>query len=184
MITVLSAGTDDVSEYEVNAAYTLRDMICRVWPGVPESQSQRIWLIPQAKVYRQKVSDIDLLLIGQLDEPMSVKATERAKGLLVRSFWMAIEVKSHDREGVQFNGNKAYVRREGRHGKWHDATEQNQRQKYAVVNYIREHCGSSPWVTAAIWLPEVPHGQLPEGSHNIVGAVRTGELLSISWQTT
>jgi len=88
----------------------------------------------------------------------------------LRSFCLVIEVKSHELDQVAFEGNKVFVKYRGR---LHDATNQNQKQKYAVLNYIKKHGLPQPFIEALIWLTGVPTAALPTSTHNIVGSDAT-----------
>lgn len=164
-------GPEETSEY--HAASQLRDLIAAAWPDVEEvtNTNDRIHIVAAAKCYGQSVVDIDLVVYVNLMKPRLVTGSPGAKQpIYIRSLCMTIEVKGHERDSVQFDGNQVLVR----YGyKRSSATEQAHRQQNSLRNFLEAHGYEPPFVTDMVWLPNVPKEELPKVQHNIIGANTT-----------
>lgn len=180
MIVVL--GTEGSREYE--AALELRDMIVRTWPCVEHDEAHDVRIIAGAKCHGQDTRDIDLLLLARLGPGIVYcpflpfqgwdGRVHTPKTVRVRSLCCVIELKDHDPNGVRFIGTTAEVEY---HGRWHNASEQNEKQLYAVKNYLESHAIQPPWITPLLWLRNVPNSDLPPRPHPILGSTTTWELM-------
>jgi len=152
-------GNRDCPEYE--AALDIKNALEKLWPGVGTSPvaDDHIKIISSVKLSGYKVSDIDIVIAASFSKkryivPKSVfvdKDGKRVTGakILVRSFICAVELKDHGANGVRFEGGNVIVKyREG----WKSATDQNEAQKYALRNYLRDRLASNPWVYRCLYL--------------------------------
>lgn len=112
------------------------------------------------------VKDIDLMMMGSLQNyRVKVDFTNNSGELEndnveILSFCTAIEVKSHDREGIMREGTELYVRYEEG---WHSATTQSNEQKNSIFSYFKHaNNGSSPYVTNVIFFTGVTNSELDE----------------------
>lgn len=172
MISVL--GPEGTAEY--TAACTLCELIRNTWPEVDQSEDDDIRIVASAKCYGQRTTDIDLIVFILLKKPQLVpfEDTEQ-EPVYVRSLCLTIEHKTHQSSGVVFEGNQVKVRYDNH---WHPVTEQAHLQQVALRNFFKQHKLESPFVTDLIWLPNVPPTNLPDATHNIVGASATwGDFL-------
>lgn len=173
-------GADGTQEYE--AALDLRQRILESWPEIEHDARNRITIVVGVQCHGQKVRDVDLILLahfedGILFEPLfpfhQGADQEHPAVVTLESFCVVIEVKSHSGSGVRFIGKTVEVSY-GRH--WHDATHQNEQQKYSFLNYLKVHHIQPPRITSLIWLRNVPNTSLPARPHNILGGNATWEM--------
>jgi len=168
MIEIIGVGEESVEE---RAAAVFRDNLLAEWPAMATEPHHDVWIIPSAKCYGMKTKDVDLLVLGRFGQPLRVQLEDNDQPAVgLRSFCLAIEVKPQEPDKVTFEGNKVFVEHKG---KRHDATEQNHKQKYAVLNYIKKHGLPGPFVEGLIWLTSVPTAALPKSTHNILGSDAT-----------
>ena len=110
----------------------------------------------------QDPRDVDLLMWGKLDnyvlnEYYTNDVHYAKKDLVVDSFCIAIELKEHSPHDVILNNTHIHVRYKG---EWKDATEQNENQRYSVVNYLSDEIGYSPYITNFLWMKSLNIRQL------------------------
>jgi hypothetical protein len=183
-------GPLDTSEYE--AALALRSLITQAWPNVAQDAIHNIQIIAGAKCHGQLTRDIDLLLLGNFGAGLTYTPFlpfETPDGQIhlpdaveVRNLCLVIEIKGHRPEDVRFVGTTAKVRYKE---KWHNASEQNEKQVFAVKNYIEYHGIQPPRITPLLWLRNVPNTALPPRPHPIIGAQITwGMILNVIGQIT
>jgi hypothetical protein len=79
---------------------------------------------------------------------------------------MIIEIKDHPPDSVRFVGTQVEVRY---HDRWHNVTEQNYKQRYAVKGYLESQNIKPPFIVNLIWLRNVPDSHLPRPPHNLFG---------------
>jgi hypothetical protein len=175
-------GDPDTREYD--AALVLRDHIARLWPAAVNNPVHDVRIIAGAKCHGQYPRDIDLFLLANLGPGLTYDTflpfargdnQLQTSGMIeVRSLCVAIEVKDHPPEAVQFVGTHVQVHyRDG----WKNATEQNFRQAHSVRNYLGNHGIPPPFVVSLLWMRNVPVTDLPPRPHSIVGTPVTWELL-------
>lgn len=153
------------------AGEDLKMLFGTLWPDVTTSKLLSIDIFAGAKLYGQRVQDIDVLvLIDFEDAPKTLTVgTER---ITTASACVIVETKDHDARGVKFEWNKVFVRYEDG---WSDVTEKSFRQIYALRSYLRESSIQDARVHDLVWLRGIPSVQLPGGIHNIIGADVTAE---------
>lgn len=154
---------------EHDAALSIRDALIRTWPGIDTSlmSEDHVKIASRVKLSGQKVSDIDVVVVGRLGGRRYVVPRANAKDadgnsivgakVRVRSFIVAVEVK--DQSGASVVAEAGGVRVRYADG-WKSATEQNESQRYALVNYLRDTTGTNPWVHRCLVLRGVP--ELPK----------------------
>ncbi len=176
MITIHGDANSD----EYKHAERLRDVIQQHWPHAAEAPPEKstIVIIAGAKCYGQRVVDIDLVvLINNYDwrhYPTPAIDSIPDKTVYVHSLCLVVEIKQHQPDQVIFEGNRVAVtyRRENQ---THDVSGQSHQQKFALIDYIKEHGLKPPYVTNLIWLSNVPTAMLPPNINNIVGSDATWE---------
>lgn len=179
-------GNKEGSEFL--AAERLSAIILESWPWVKNDEETDIKIISSAKCYGQKVSDIDIVLIGKFSSravlsPFLSKSNAdgsfvRPEKIFVTSVCCVIELKDHDPSDIQFIGKTVEVRYQD-HGRerWHDASDQNDKQKYSLKRYLEHHNVRPPYITNLVWLRNVSNIDLPKRPHNIIGGNSTWELI-------
>lgn len=84
----------------------------------------------------------------------------------VKGFCFTIETKRHQAEHIQLDSTILKVMYKG---KYHDATTQSEKQKYALKNYLYERLGKSPYICNFIWFRSINYeaiNNLVEGDHS------------------
>lgn len=152
-VSVMIYGAEQTSD-EYLAALKLKDIIQRSLPG---SVIGEIVLFASATLMGQTVKDVDLLMIGQLQNyEINAEFYTDEKGLVkdkvaISSFCTTIEVKRHDISGIYLNGTDFYVK----YGtKSHCVTSQSNKQKIAAMEFFKRTLMTSPFVTNVIWFTQ------------------------------
>ena len=121
----------------------------------------------------QDVRDIDLLLFGKLEnytlsEYYTNNPSFHKKDLKVDGFCIAIELKELNSNRVYVSNTHIYVEYK-RTDTWKDATEQNEKQRYACASYLKDEIGYKVYTTNFIWLKSLTKEQLDlmSGKNNI-----------------
>lgn len=142
-------------------------------PRIERSPDLHLEIFPSVQCFGQRVQDIDLVVLYSDFRPVE-EHLRTTGGRAVQSFCAAVEVKRHRPEEVVFRGNRCYVTY---NGKEHNVTDQSERQKYSVRDYLAQNTqsGKSPFVINLIWLTGVPAFRLPNVGSNLLG-------MGLTWQ--
>lgn len=143
-----------------SAEYDAAETLARIFEGdLGKSVSGRVDLCPNLKLVGQKNKDVDLLVVGRLqDVRMNVEIEDlgafMSRQLTVQSFAFVIEVKDHDLKQTQLSGNRIFVAYEGR---LHDATQQAYDEMYSLLNFLKSRLGEglAPWMCSFVWLRNI-----------------------------
>ncbi len=172
MVTIKIANVvSDQNSSECTAASDLKELLKR---SIPDDINGNISIAYGLTLAGQEIRDIDLLVVGELDNYIipnyyTNNPQYPKKSLKVDSFCIAIELKEHPAHRIRFQGTHFYVDYQGQ---LKDATSQNEKQRYSLINYITNTCGYKPIVTNALWLKSLDKQQLREMVHsNAVGAL-------------
>lgn len=172
-------GTQGSPEYD--AALAIKQAFIQTWPGIDSTLAENdlIRIAANVKLSGHKVSDIDVVVVGRLHGKRYIVPTtsvsdvdgNRILGakIRVKSFIVAIEVKDHGAEGMQVAAGGVTVRYGN---KWKSATDQNEEQRYALLEYLQQVTGGNPWVFRCLMLRGI--GVLPKlrgRTHPAAGAV-------------
>ena len=131
--------------------------------GLPSNAIGEIILHANATLVGQTVKDIDILMLGTLQNCSAVVDFTDSDGNRLKdrvsfsSFCTAIEIKSHDISGIVREGTEFYVKY--RH-ELHPVTTQSNAQKISVMNYLERSTGYSPFVTNIIWFTGITEEEL------------------------
>lgn len=143
-------GADQESD-EYRAAVKLKKIMDE---GLPNNVIGEVTLFTNATLIGHEVKDIDLFMIGKLQNYKPVVEFFDAEGEFLKervdisSFCTTIEVKSHDINGIFRNGTDFYVK----YGlKNHCVTEQSNKQKMSAMNFFNQSITTSPYITNLIW---------------------------------
>lgn len=148
-------GADQASD-EYQGALRLKSLLEH---SLPDDALGQITLHANATVFGQEVKDIDILMIGSLQNYSEVLrfTQEGIEGFTedkvkIQTFCTAIELKRHDVSSIFVEGTEFYVRYRERS---HSVTSQSNKQKTAVFNFFHQTIQSSPYVTNLIWFTEI-----------------------------
>ena len=169
-IKIINAVSDlGNSEYE--AAVILKDFLNK---SIPNSIRGNIYISYGLTLTGQEIRDIDILVVGKLDNYVipdfyTNNPQYPKKPLQVDSFCIAIELKEHPAHRIKYQDTHIYVEYQNQ---LKDATSQNEKQRYSLLNYISNACGYKPIVTNVIWLKSIDKQQLLDMTcSNMVGAL-------------
>ena len=182
MISIV--GCDEGSE--ADAARQLKLAVLKAWPWIEDEPAAAFYLIPNVQCHGETPRDIDLVILASLPperatfQPtvplrllnnMEVEATR----VRVRSLCIVLEIKDHTLHNTRFAGTKIEVRYSGEHPSWHSASQQNERQKYSLRNYLQRHLRSLkvPYITNLLWLRNVARDSIPRGADNVLASTVT-----------
>lgn len=152
-VNVIVYGADRTSD-EYAAALKLKQII---QDTLPDSAIGEIVLFASATLMGQAVKDIDLLMIGQVQNySVDAEFYTDTRGqvrdkVAISSFCTAIEVKRHDISGIFVNGTDFYVKYGA---KSHCVTDQSNKQKISVMRFFEKTLTVSPYVTNVIWFTQ------------------------------
>lgn len=165
MIGVKIIGTPGTPEYE--AAETLKAIFER---DTTAREHGSILIASGVTCFGQATKDIDLVVFGHTKGAFArqlwTKARLRGNDELddadyrwvnVKNFCFCIEVKDH--EDVEFQMSRALVQYKG---KLHDVTYQSERQKYALLGFLRDSLNWSPYICNFIWFRNLDRTAIPK----------------------
>lgn len=156
-VSVIIKGSEDSLEYK-DALFVKNKFEEYFKPHI----NGEIILIPSATLYGQDVKDIDLVILGKLDNyhisNIETKFTDARnkkdtlgpayKDVYINNFCIVVEIKGHRAEGVSKEGSNIFVK----YGdKIKNVTEQSERQKYSLLNFFRSQTTYSPIILNFIW---------------------------------
>ncbi len=138
-----------------------------------------ILIINSATLFGQQIKDIDLIVIGNLNNfKLNIKAKPLGaseyseKEVYINNFCFVIESKRHQSSDISMEGLNLIVKYKG---KKHDVTTQSEKQKYSLKNFLEERLGFKTYICNFIWLLNVePNtikkltGQVSTENHNIL----------------
>ena len=150
---------------EAEAAQSIADAFERQWPGISKTPmaDDHVRIHAGIKLSGYKISDIDIVVAAKLSPgrillPKKVFEDKAGKKIVgsrieVQSFVCAVEVKDHNERGLKIDGGGVTVRyKDG----WKSATEQNEDQRYALLNYLQDSLREKPWVYRCVFLRGIP----------------------------
>lgn len=153
-IKVSVYGADKDSD-EYNAALKLKKII---QDTTPDSAIGEIVLFASATLYGQAVKDVDLMMLGSLQNynlnaQFNDKDGNRINDTVsIHNFCTVIEIKRHDISGIVLNGTDFYVKYGG---DLHCVTQQSNKQKISAMNFFISALSFSPFITNIIWFTQV-----------------------------
>lgn len=169
-INILNKVIDETNQ-EYRAALALKEMLEN---SFDKGTIGSIGIAYGLTLYGQEVRDVDLLLFGRLENYTLNKYYTNnpaypKKDLKVRDFCIAIELKEHPVNRVCIHNTHVHVEYQG---SWKDATEQNEKQRYACASYLETAMGYYVYTTNFVWLKSLTRKQLDLMSNeNGIGAL-------------
>ena len=140
---------------EHRTALKIAKILQEYWPGIKDSnpEDELIKIAANVKLANYAVSDIDIVIAAKLKPSRYIiskrvlfdkdgKRVNNAK-ILVRSFIAAIEVKDQSESGLEISAGNVNVRYQDG---WKSATDQNDKQKYALRKYCQHVSLADPWI--------------------------------------
>jgi len=179
-------GTPTTAEHR--AAEFLREALRTEWPEAETDPLFDVVIVPSARCFGRKISEIDILLIAQCPTnttfhpigPVPGRGGEslEIEEVDVRSVMIVVEVKDHVAADVRFLGGTVHVRYiEHGEGRWHDASAQSHAQAISAASFVRSHGLRPPFVRNILWLRNIRAHELPAACDNVIGANLTWTLL-------
>lgn len=166
-------GPTDTPEYD--AARDLAERIGVAWADIATNPQHQMTIVAAAKCYGQPVCDIDMLVFYHTNTPYPLPAQPGDyRTVHVASLCLVIEVKEHLPEQVRFVGTQTEVQY---HTRWHNVSEQNYKQRFAVKGFLEEQSIAPPFIISLIWLRNVPEAHIPNSLHNLIGQDTTWESI-------
>lgn len=168
----------DVGSSEYKAAEYLRELFLREFSIHEEG---RILIAPKVTCFGQDPKDIDIVVFAEF-KSVARKVWTKAEHpnrkedgydwrfVNYNNFCFCIEVKDHDSENIEIEDQKLKVRYRER---WHDASSQNEAQKYSLKRYLTEQIGWAPYICNFLWLRNVPSEKLPTIPSNLLSSSPT-----------
>lgn len=160
MSVVVSVYGADKESDEYQAALKLKSIIC---DSLPTSVVGEIVLFASATLMGQAVKDVDLMMIGQLQNySLNAEFNYKDEGIIkdnvrIESFCTTIEIKRHDISGIFVNGTDFYVY----YGKEkHCVTLQSNNQKNSAMNFFKRVISYSPYITNIIWFTQATKNEV------------------------
>jgi len=167
-------GANEGQEYE--AAVHLRKLILAVWPDLSQHPDNHVKLFVSLKLYGQRYEDIDVFVVGHFSQPrefdVEMKFYPRdgepvlPRRAYVRNFALAVEVKSHDASGVQFDDKLVSVKYPRG---WECVTEKAFKQVFELKSYLKRAGLPSPYVKDLVFMTGLREADLPARPHNCFG---------------
>lgn len=157
LVTVVGGNTDS-DEYR--AALKLKKVIQE---SMPQSVIGEIVLFASANLVGQTVKDVDLFMLGKLQnyelylEFIGDKDAFVKDKVSINSFCTTIEVKSHGINAISRVGTDFYVKYRKTN---HCVTEQSNNQKTSAMNFFKHTLSFSPFITNLIWFTEATREDL------------------------
>lgn len=159
---------------ETAALKVLKDQFEKELGPFTKSSNGEILIVSNVTLFGQETKDIDLIVIGKLQNfKLQITANAKNKNFevlpsekretFINNFCWIIEVKDHSFAGVKQDGLNLLVKY---NDKWSDATNQSEKQKYALVNYLNENLGFSPTICNFIWLRNISNNELVQLNQN------------------
>ena len=158
-VNVIVYGAEQTSD-EYVAALKLKQII---QDSLPNSAIGEIVLFASATLVGQAVKDVDLLMIGEVQNySVNAEFQTEAEGFVkdrvaISSFCTTIEIKRHDISSIFVNGTDFYVKYGTRN---HCVTSQSNKQKIATMKFFEKTLMVSPYITNIIWFTQATPGDI------------------------
>ena len=139
---------------EYNAALKLKSIIQKT---TPEGAFGEIVLFVSATLYGQAVKDVDLMMIGSVQNYKvnsifyNIDGEKVNDTVNIKTFCTVIEVKRHDISSIVLNGTDFYVKY---NENLHCVTQQSNKQKMSAMNFFLSSLTFSPYITNIIWFTQ------------------------------
>jgi hypothetical protein len=159
-----SSGTSErAAAEEIAAAFE------RTWPGLAQSPPEvdHVKILASAKLSGYRISDIDIVIAARFNSRRFIapkvmftdREGTRVAGARVRveSLVAAVEVKDHDSSGLRIEAGGVTARYPDG---WSSATDQNDKQLYALKSYLRDKRVPTSFMYRCVLLRGIP--ELPK----------------------
>lgn len=175
-VNVIVCGANKESD-EYRAANKLKGIIQN---SLSSTVIGEIVLYASATLYGQDTKDVDLMMIGMLqnyrpylifnlnekDNNGNIIGQRSVRdNVEIMNFCTAIEIKSHDISGISLHGTDLCVKYGS---EIHSVTTQSNKQKIATMNFLKSSITFSPFITNVIWFTQITKNDL-EGLIQING---------------
>tara|TARA_Y100001935_G_C17299110_1_gene508012 strand:+ start:261 stop:2252 length:1992 start_codon:yes stop_codon:yes gene_type:complete len=162
-------------QQNLQAAQILKQQILEIWPDLETHKEDKILIHSGANMPAGKVEDVDLILIGLFKKPREIEPSwikqtkeeaENLKKIKVNSFCIAIECKNKDASMIRIKGTQVYVKNNFFGKANHNATEQNNNQRYALLESLKKEGIKGVFVSRSVFLTHNTLSQF-KGRNNI-----------------
>lgn len=173
-VNIILKGQQDTDEYK--AGLKLKNIFEKF---IPQKVEGDILIVSNVTLFGQEIKDIDIVVTAKLKglwlktkfKPQS-EFSYIEENVTFWSFCFVIELKKHRADEVHMGAmNNILV---SYNGKMHDATYQNEKQKYSLVTYFKniDEVRKNVFISNFIWLSNVSSKELAgikkPGEHNIL----------------
>jgi len=177
---------------EADAARQIKNAVLKAWPWIETDSNAKMYLIPNVQCHGETPRDLDLVILASLPSEKAIfhpivqlryvnNNPVEEDVVHVRTLCIVLEIKDHIPRDIRFIGTKVEVRyfSAGKNEQWHGASQQNEKQKYSLLNYLARQLPDVqiPRITNLIWLRNIARDDLPKSSHNILPATLTWSTL-------
>lgn len=159
---------------EYKGAELIGKIACDYCSEIANSNQIVLELFPSVQCFGQNPQDVDLLVFYADYRPAEMLFKTRNEKR-IHSFCATIEMKNHSPEDVRFEGSQCSVIYNGER---HNVTNQSEKQKYSVMNYIEKNSYgkfNAPWIVNLILLNRVNSSYIPNIDTNILG-------MDVTWE--
>lgn len=144
-------NTSPISK-EDEAAILLKERFVDDLSSYPNAKGD-IYILTSIRIFGQKRNDIDILIIGFL-ENLTIKGVKtknygEVKELSIKSFVINIELKSHPSDKVKREGNY-YIVTYSNNVK-HNASQQCNEAKFSLFNHLVDQLNIKPFICDVLW---------------------------------
>lgn len=168
-ITIINKTLDD--SRECLAALELKESLKK---SLSQNVNGQIYIGYSLTMCGQAVRDLDLMLVGKLENYIlpnyySNLPTVPKKNLVVKDFCYAIELKEQSADFVKISNTHVYVEYRNQ---LKDATEQSEKQRYALKDYLFSICNCSLYISNFVWLKSLSKEELDRKRNRLsIGAL-------------
>lgn len=162
-VNITVTGNRDTNEFK-----DAEDLEKILRKDLPDHINGKILIVSNVTLFGQDTKDVDLVMIGFLENyslELNVAAKGRVSGkyitldahkrnVYIKSFCFVIETKRQEAENIKLEGNILKVKYKD---KYHDVTNQSEKQKYALKNYLDNGINYSPYICNFIWFRSINH---------------------------
>ena len=136
---------------EDEAAISLKDNLQEELAMYPNAMGT-IYILTSIRIFGQKRNDIDMLVMGFIDNLILKNPQTKNYGLVkdldVKSFICNIELKSHAASSVKREGLDYIV---SYSGILHNASQQCNEAKFSLYNHLNDQLNIKPFICDVLW---------------------------------
>jgi len=150
-VEIIIKGNPETNEYQ-----DALDLKKKFETQISSNINGKIIIISGVTIFGQEVKDIDLVVIGNLNNyKLDLKSRTKEnpevkkKEVFINNFCFCIETKRNNPRDILLEGNTLLVKYSDKKS---DVTSQSEKQKYSLYNFLKVALGNSPYICNFIWL--------------------------------